>query len=338
MFFNFGQMLIDGGGEPTPAKQSEKAPTVTSSFNPGRFRQAEERSMQEYQSYRSGERQSTVVDERTKIAEAKAAEAAQKAAELAAKRAAEDKELAQQRALAKKAQDDAKIAVSEAQEALRRAREAQAKAQQDEAIRRAEEELRRAKEEEERRKRAALEADNSPSNTTYFSAPDPIPLTPSTIVSQPTNISPVTQTPPPPPVKTAPIDTILFDEEAVPIQIMSDLIFENIGGQELINVARNDTVNGQQIIYQPIKNLTQIQQEYNPNNILALQATSDKYFKNFAIKFETKVPNVGGGPDGEHIYIDPTTGELIVEAINMQEDEQIEVEITTGGTIYEAEL
>jgi hypothetical protein len=318
MFFNFGQMLIDGGGEPTPAKQSEKAPTVTSSFNPGRFRQAEERSMQEYQSYRSGERQSTVVDEKTKIAEAK--------------------ELAQQRALAKKAQDDAKIAVSEAQEALRRAREAQAKAQQDEAIRRAEEELRRAKEEEERRKRAALEADNSPSNTTYFSAPDPIPLTPSTIVSQPTNISPVTQTPPPPPVKTAPIDTILFDEEAVPIQIMSDLIFENIGGQELINVARNDTVNGQQIIYQPIKNLTQIQQEYNPNNILALQATSDKYFKNFAIKFETKVPNVGGGPDGEHIYIDPTTGELIVEAINMQEDEQIEVEITTGGTIYEAEL
>lgn len=335
MRFNF-DMMIDGGDEPTPVKQSAKTP-ATSSFDPGRFRQAEERSMQAYQSYRSGERQSTVVDEKTKIAEAKAAAAAQKAAELAAKRAAEDKELAQQRALAKKAQDDAKIAVAEAQEALRRAREAQAKAQQDEAIRRAEEEIRRA-EEEERRRRALSEKDNNPSNTTYSPNPDPIPLTPSTIVSQPTNISPVTQTPPPPPVKTAPIDTILFDEEAVPIQIMSDLIFENIGGQELINIARNDTVNGQQIIYQPIKNLTQIQQEYNPNNVLALQATSDKYFKNFAIKFETKVPNVGSGPDGEHIYIDPKTGELIVEAVNMQEDEQIEVEITTGGTIYEAEL
>ncbi len=298
---------------------------------------AEERSMQEYQSYRSGERQSTVVDEKTKIAEAKAAEAAQKAAELAAKRAAEDKELAQQRALAKKAQDDARIAVAEAQEALRRAREAQAKAQQDDAIRRAEEEIKRA-EEEERRRRALSERDNTPSNTTYSPTPDPIPLTPSTIVSQPSNISPVTQTPPPPPVKTAPIDTILFDEEAVPIQIMSDLIFENIGGQELINVARNDTVNGQQIIYQPIKNLTQIQQEYNPNNILAIQATSDKYFQNFAIKFESKVPIVGGGPDEEHVYIDTQTGDLIVEAVNLQEDEQIEVEITTGGTIYEAEL
>ena len=336
MRFSF-DMMIDGGDGPAPAKQSEKAPTVTSSFDPGRFRQAEERSMQEYRSYRSGERQTSVVDEKTKIAEAKASAAAQKAAELAAKRAAEDKELAEQRALAKKAQDDARIAVAEAQDALRRAREAQAKAQQDEAARIAEEELRRAAEEE-RRRRALAETDNTPSNTTYFSAPDPIPLTPSTIVSQPTNISPVTQTPPPPPVKTAPIDTILFDEEAVPIQIMSDLIFENIGGQELINIARNDTVNGQAVIYQPIKNLTSIQQEYNPNNILAIQATSDKYFKNFAIKFETKVPNVGGGPDGEHIYIDPTTGELIVEAINMQEDEQIEVEITTGGTIYEVEL
>jgi hypothetical protein len=336
MRFSF-DMMIDGGDGPAPAKQSEKAPTVTSSFDPGRFRQAEERSMQEYRSYRSGERQTSVVDEKTKIAEAKASAAAQKAAELAAKRAAEDKELAEQRALAKKAQDDARIAVAEAQDALRRAREAQAKAQQDEAARIAEEELRRAAEEE-RRRRALAETDNTPSNTTYFSAPDPIPLTPSTIVSQPTNISPVTQTPPPPPVKTAPIDTILFDEEAVPIQIMSDLIFENIGGQELINIARNDTVNGQAVIYQPIKNLTSIQQEYNPNNILAIQATSDKYFKNFAIKFETKVPNVGGGPDGEHVYIDPKTGELIVEAISMQEDEQIEVEITTGGTIYEAEL
>lgn len=144
--------------------------------------------------------------------------------------------------------------------------------------------------------------------------------------------------PPPPPVKTAPIDTILFDEEAVPIQIMSDLIFENIGGQELINIARNDTINGQNIIYQPIKNLTQIQQQYNPNNIVSLQATSDKYFQNFSIKFDNKVPVPGTGPGGEHIYIEPATGDLVVEAVNLDIDEQIEIEITLGGTIYEADI
>ncbi len=157
------------------------------------------------------------------------------------------------------------------------------------------------------------------------------PLTPSTIglaVSS-SNINPVL---------TAPIDTILFNDDSVPIEIMSDLIFENIGGQELINIARNDTVNGQTILYQPIKNLTAVQQQYNPNNILSLNATSDKYFQNFSIKFDEKVPAEGTGPGGAHVYIDPSTGELIVESINLSEDEQIELEITISGTIYEAEI
>ena len=140
------------------------------------------------------------------------------------------------------------------------------------------------------------------------------------------------------PVLTAPIDTILYNEEATPIEIMADLLFENIGGQELINIARNDTVNGQTVIYQPIKNLAAIQQQYNPNNIVSLQATSDKYFQNYSIKFESKVPNVGNGPNGEHVYIDPQTGDLVIDVINVQDGEQVQVEITSSGTIYEAEL
>jgi hypothetical protein len=140
------------------------------------------------------------------------------------------------------------------------------------------------------------------------------------------------------PVLTAPIDTILFNEETTPVEILADLIFENIGGQELINIARNDTVNGQPIIYQPIKNLSAIQQQYNPNNIVSLQATSDKYFQNFSIKFDTKVPGVGNGPNGEHVYVDPETGDLVIEVINVEEAEQVQAEITSSGTIYEAEL
>jgi hypothetical protein len=138
------------------------------------------------------------------------------------------------------------------------------------------------------------------------------------------------------PVLTAPIDTILFNDDSLPIELMYDLIFEEIGGQELISIARNDTVNGQEIIYQIIKNLNSIQQEYNPNNIVSLQGTSDKYFQNFPIKFDDKVPNEPTGPGGAHVYIDPAAGNLIIEAINLQSDEQIELEITISGTIYEA--
>jgi alpha-L-arabinofuranosidase len=121
-------------------------------------------------------------------------------------------------------------------------------------------------------------------------------------------------------------------------ELMEKLIFENIGGHELINIARNDIVNGQTISYQPIKNLSSLQQQYNPNNILSLQATSDKYFANFAIKLENKIPNIGNGPSGSNVYIDVLTGSLIVDVINMESDEQVEIEITLSGTIYEADL
>lgn len=162
--------------------------------------------------------------------------------------------------------------------------------------------------------------------------------TPNSISSIPSNISPITQEPAKPPVKTAPIDAVLFDDDTLPIQVLTDLIFEDLGGQELISIARNDTVNGQNVVYQPIKNLYNIQQQYNPNNIIYTEGTSDRYFRNFPIKFDFKVPNNATGPNGEHVYFDSSTKSLIIEAVNMQGDEQIEVQLLINGTIYEAEL
>jgi hypothetical protein len=163
---------------------------------------------------------------------------------------------------------------------------------------------------------------------------NPTPLTPADI----TTASVAAALPPPPPVKTAPIDTVLFNSDELPIEVMTDLIFENIGGQELINIARNDIINGQQVSYQPIKNLSSIQQQYNPNNIVSLQSTSDKYFANFPIKLENKIPNPGTGPNNSYVYLDSTNGSLVIEAVNLEIDEQIEVEVTVSGTIYEAEF
>ena len=146
----------------------------------------------------------------------------------------------------------------------------------------------------------------------------------------------VTKAPPPNPTKTAPIDTILFDDQSISPEIMADLVFEDIGGHELLSISRNDIVNGQPVSYSPIKNLGLVQQRYNPNNILGLQSTSDKYFANFAIKFDEKVPLEGNGVNGLNVYIDESTGDLIIETVNMNSDEQIEVQIAINGTIYEA--
>lgn len=146
----------------------------------------------------------------------------------------------------------------------------------------------------------------------------------------------VTSTPPPKPTKTAPIDTILFDDQSISPEIMADLVFEDIGGHELLSISRNDIINGQPVSYSPIKNLGLVQQRYNPNNILGLQSTSDKYFANFAIKFDEKVPLQGNGINGLNVYIEEATGDLIIETINMNTDEQIEVQVAINGTIYEA--
>jgi hypothetical protein len=173
----------------------------------------------------------------------------------------------------------------------------------------------------------------NPTKSTVVSSSAP---SPSDISALPSSISPSTQTAAKPAIKTAPIDLVQFDNDLMPISVIQDLLFQNIGGQELISTARTDTVNGQPVIYQIIKNLTSIQQQYNPNNIISLQDTSDKYFDNFTINFDARVPDKPLGQ--EYVYINPENGDLVIEAVNLRPDEQIEVQIRVSGTIYEAEL
>lgn len=173
----------------------------------------------------------------------------------------------------------------------------------------------------------------SPTNTPTVIAAPAVTAAPATVTSMPVvGVSGTSQ------VKSATKDIIIFDDDSIPVDLMADLIFEDIGGQELISIARRDTVNGQKISYQPIKNLSSIEQQYNPNNIISLQATADKYFANFPIKLDDKIPQIGGGTGGDYVYIDTITGNLIVEAVNLDIDEQIEIQIARSGTIYETDF
>ena len=166
------------------------------------------------------------------------------------------------------------------------------------------------------------------------------------IVQEPKSVSPTppqiapalsVSTIPAPAVKTSTTDNILFDQDDYPDQLIYDLLYEDISSQELISISRSDIINGQKILYQPIKNLSSIQQQYNPNNILSLQQTSNTYFAGFSINLADKIPDEGNGLNGENIYIN-SAGELIIELINLNSDEQVEIQIALSGTIYEANL
>jgi hypothetical protein len=138
-------------------------------------------------------------------------------------------------------------------------------------------------------------------------------------------------------VKSSTPQYILYDDVNTNTDIIVDLLFENIGAHELVNISRNDNINGQRLFYNPIKNLVDIQSQFNPNNILKLQDTSEQYFKKYPIKLDEKIPNQGNGQNGSNVYFD-SNGNLIIETINNVTDEQLEVQIALGGTIYEAIL
>ena len=144
-------------------------------------------------------------------------------------------------------------------------------------------------------------------------------------------------------VKIATPDLLIFGEQSVAIEIMTDLIFENIGGFELATISRHDLVNGQTVIYTPIKNLTDLYLQYNPNNVLRLQS-ADSFFKSLAISIPNYLPRYGNGYDlvdgvkvynGKSIYVDPISGDLVINLINIKENEQVEFEILNAGGTFD---
>lgn len=141
-----------------------------------------------------------------------------------------------------------------------------------------------------------------------------------------------------PAVMVATPSLIALSNPPLEIDIMADLVFENIGGQELINISRSDIINGQDVVYAPIKNLQSLYLEYNSYNIIKIQNTSDTFFKNFTIRLEGKIPTVGLGPNGEIVYLDPETGDLVINVINLDPDEQVEVQILDSGEILDGTI
>jgi len=160
-------------------------------------------------------------------------------------------------------------------------------------------------------------------------------------------------------VKIATPDLIIFDEEAMSFETMTDLIFEDIGGYELATISRHDLVTGQKVVYSPIKNLTDLYLQYNPNNVLRLQS-SDSYFKSLSLSIFDHLPSCGTGytispppppeddpqyveldlnkwtkiPNCKAVYVDPITGDLVINLINVKENEQVEVQVLTSGDIF----
>jgi hypothetical protein len=152
---------------------------------------------------------------------------------------------------------------------------------------------------------------------------------------------PVVQLPPPPPqmVRVPERDVVSLAQETISAETIVNLLFENVGANELTKFVRHDTVEGINPYYDVISNLSDIKRKFDPSNLISLQKTTSSLFDIFPIKLQDKIPSDAYLLENnltDYIYID-TNGNLVIEVVNLKDSEIVEIEIDTNGTIYEVD-
>ena len=123
--------------------------------------------------------------------------------------------------------------------------------------------------------------------------------------------------------KVAPSDIIQFDENNIEIQLITNLLFEDVGAVELSDMSRSDLIDGQQVIYSPITNLPELKRDFDPNKIISNIPMVD-YFSRFLIDLLSR---------GMYEPYFDDEGNLVIEIDKVLDDEKIEAEILSNGTI-----
>lgn len=139
------------------------------------------------------------------------------------------------------------------------------------------------------------------------------------------------------PIKVATPQYVNFDQNILdPIsEGLASLIFEQIAGTELLISNNRNFVNTANISYQPIVNISDFKNTYDPKKIIALQETSDVYFLNFIINLLTRIPDVPttDSTNGTNVYL-TNSNNIVIETKDNEPDERVEIQILSGGTIY----
>jgi hypothetical protein len=139
-------------------------------------------------------------------------------------------------------------------------------------------------------------------------------------------------------VKVATSNLFITEQVIDKTDQMADAIIEDIGGQEIINISRNDLLNGQNVTYNVIENLESTQRQFNPNELIRLQSTSADFFDTFTLNLDTFTPNYGTGNAGEIVYVDANTGEVIINTINLSNNLVLEVEFVSYSEISSTDV
>jgi hypothetical protein len=135
-------------------------------------------------------------------------------------------------------------------------------------------------------------------------------------------------------------DVVSLAGQSVDSETIVNLLFENIGAVELTKFVRHDTVDGINPYYDIISNLSEVKRRFDPSRLISIQKPDSSNFDIYSIKLQDKIPDdeyLSNNNISDYVYFDDTTGDLIIEVVNMSESEIVEVQIDTSGTIYRIE-
>ena len=140
----------------------------------------------------------------------------------------------------------------------------------------------------------------------------------------------------PSPVAVPERDVVDLATEELDAKVIENLLFENVGANELVKFVRHDTVEGNNASYNIISNLTDIRRKFDPTDLISVQIPDSNFVSN-SINLSNKIPtkqdlDLLGISD--YVYIDDS-GNLIIEVVKMRDKEVVEIQIDTNGTIYE---
>lgn len=135
-------------------------------------------------------------------------------------------------------------------------------------------------------------------------------------------------------------DIVNIEPQLPTISEYEKYLFQDIGGTELINLVRHDTVQGIDVRYTVISDLTKVNIDFDPSLLLINQAKYQSIFNQYGINLTSKIPDENFYEENDqkpesnlltNSYFDGES--LIIEFEGVSATEVVEIEVETDGRI-----
>lgn len=117
----------------------------------------------------------------------------------------------------------------------------------------------------------------------------------------------------------------LFIDTTIPsAEFMTNIIFEDIGGNELIDTQNHNFLFNTD--KSNILNIATVIETTSPKSLFKSSNIYNSIFDSYEINLVDKIPAVGNGSNGINTYFSLSQKSIIIEFINISDDEEVEVQ------------